>query len=241
LPTDANGNPALSIASVKPEKVNHIEFGLKTEFFDGKAKLNLSAFRTDVKDYQASVVNGQIGVLRGYLANADKVRVQGIEAEFSAKPAEGLSLYANGSLIDAKYRRFTDAPCAIELTGGPQTCDISGQDLPGVSKWTLSYGAEYAIPAGANNEVYAGLDGSYKSAFSSSATPSQYTRVDGYGLLSLRAGWRSNDGWNVFGWVRNVGDTNYFDYLTIQPGNSGLIVGQPGDPRTWGLTLSKRY
>ncbi len=241
LPTDANGNPALSIASVKPEKVNHIEFGLKTEFFDAKAKLNLSAFRTDVKDYQASVVNGQIGVLRGYLANADKVRVQGIEAEFLAKPAEGVSLYANGSLIDAKYRRFTDAPCAIELTGGPQTCDISGQDLPGVSKWTLSYGAEYAIPAGSSNEIYAGLDGSYKSAFSSSATPSQYTRVDGYGLLSLRAGWRNDDGWNVFGWVRNVGDTKYFDYLTIQPGNSGLIVGQPGDPRTWGLTVSKRY
>ncbi len=241
LPTDANGNPALSIASVKPEKVNHIEFGLKTEFLDGKAKLNLSAFRTDIRDYQASVVNGQIGVLRGYLANADKVRVQGVEAEFSARPVAGLSLYANGSFNDAEYRRFTDAPCPIEQTGGPQTCDISGQDLPGVSKWTLSYGAEYAVPAGDAQEVYAGLDGSYKSAFSSSATPSQYTRVDGYGLLSLRAGWRSDDGWNVFGWVRNVGKTQYFDYLTVQPGNSGLIVGQPGDPRTWGLTLSKRY
>jgi iron complex outermembrane recepter protein len=241
LPNDANGTIALSLASVKPEKVNHIEFGLKTELFDRKARLNLSAFRTDVGNYQASVVNGQVGVLRGYLANADKVRVQGIEAEFSAKPVAGLSLYANGALIDAKYRRFVDAPCAIEFTGGPQACDISGQDLPGISKWTISYGAEYAIPAGSSQEVYAGLDGSYKSAFSSSATPSQYTRVAGYGLLSLRAGWRNDDGWNIFGWVRNVGDKGYFDYLTVQPGNSGLIVGQPGDPRTWGVTLSKKY
>jgi len=29
----------------------------------------------------------------------------------------------------------------------------------------------------------------------------------------------------------------YFDLLTAQPGNTGLIVGQPGDPRTFGVTL----
>jgi iron complex outermembrane receptor protein len=29
----------------------------------------------------------------------------------------------------------------------------------------------------------------------------------------------------------------YFELLTAAPGNTGLIVGQPGDPRTAGVTL----
>jgi iron complex outermembrane receptor protein len=38
-------------------------------------------------------------------------------------------------------------------------------------------------------------------------------------------------------WARNLFSTNYFDLLTAAPGNTGLIVGQPGDPRTAGITL----
>ena len=28
---------------------------------------------------------------------------------------------------------------------------------------------------------------------------------------------------------------------TVGPGSTGLIAGQPGDPRTWGVTLRARY
>lgn len=61
--------------------------------------------------------------------------------------------------------------------------------------------------------------------------------VEGYALASFRAGFRADDGWELYGWMRNAFDTEYFDFLSAQPGNSGLIVGQPGDPRTYGLTL----
>jgi iron complex outermembrane receptor protein len=37
--------------------------------------------------------------------------------------------------------------------------------------------------------------------------------------------------------ARNLFDSNYFDLLTAAPGNSGLFVGQVGDPRTFGVTL----
>ena len=49
------------------------------------------------------------------------------------------------------------------------------------------------------------------------------------------------DRWNVFGWVRNAFDTDYFELLATQSGSTGLIVGQPGDPRTYGLTVSRRF
>ena len=45
-----------------------------------------------------------------------------------------------------------------------------------------------------------------------------------------------NEGYEI-GLSRNLLDKNYFEFLTAQPGNSGLYVGLPGDPRTIGLTL----
>ncbi len=64
------------------------------------------------------MTNGQLGVLRGYLANADKVRSQGFEFDFSVRPNERFTAYVNGAYTDATYRKFVDAPCPPELSGG---------------------------------------------------------------------------------------------------------------------------
>ena len=247
VPTDAANNPILGAATVKPESVQHYEAGLKTEFWDRRAILNLSAYRTDIKDYQANVNNGQFGVLRGYLANAGAVRSQGVEADFSVRPSERFNVYVNGAYTDATYRKFVDAPCPPELSGGassPANCDISGQRLPGVSKWSLSFGLEANAPVTfleQEGQVYFGYDGSYRSNFSSNPTPSIYTWVDGYSLSNFRVGFRTDDGFDIYGWVRNAFDQNYIDQLFVGPGNTGLIAGLPGDPRTWGVTLRKSF
>jgi iron complex outermembrane receptor protein len=263
LPTDAAGNPILSAGQIRPEDVNHYEAGLKTQFWARRATLNLSVFRTDIQDYQATVTNGQLGVLRGYLANAGKVRSQGVEADFQVQPNARFKAYASGAYADAKYVRFVDAPCPPELAGGttagagqtpsapgtpgglsPANCDISGQRLPGVSKWSLSFGAEANAPGallGKEGEFYLGYDGSYRSSFSSNASPSAYTWVDGYALSNVRAGFRTPEGLNIYGWVRNAFDEEYFELLAVGPSNTGLIAGQPGDPRTYGVTLRAAF
>ena len=263
VPADAAGNPILAAGTVAPETVDHYEIGLKTQFANRRVTLNLTAFQTDIADYQALVTNGQLGVLRGYLANAEAVRVRGVEVEFSARPSGRLSLYVNGAYTDARYRRFTDAPCPPELSGGttvgpgqtpglpgvpgalsPANCDISGQVLPGVSRWAASWGGEYRLPGslfGATGNWYAAYDGNARTGFSSNPSPSIYTRVAGYSLHNLRAGFDSDAGWGAFAWVRNAFDQDYFEQLAVPSGNTGLIVGQPGDPRTYGLTLLARW
>jgi len=263
LPLDAQNNPILSVATVAPETIDHFELGLKNQFFDRRLTLNLAAFWTEISDYQATVTNGQLGVLRGYLANADKVRVRGFEVEFAARPTRQLSLYASGAFTDGEYVRFVDAPCPPELSGGttaaagqtpsapgtpggisPQFCDVSGQWLPGLSRWSASYGAEYAIPQrvlGLDGEIYVGFDGSYRSKFSSNPSRSAYTDVEGYALSNFRVGFRADNGWEVSAWVRNAFGTDYFELLATQSGSTGLIVGQLGDPRTWGMTLRGRF
>ncbi len=263
LPTDSAGNPIEEAGQILPESVNHFEAGLKTQLWDRRVTFNLSAFRTDIKNYQATVFNGQLGVLRGYLANAGKVRSQGIEADFSIRPSDRLVAYVNGAYTDAKYVRFVDAPCPPELAGGtaaapgqtpspPGTpggisapnCDISGQRLPGVSKWALSFGAEGNVPVtlfGKDGEAYLGYDGSYRSDFSSNPSPSIYSWVDGYSVSNFRVGFRTDHGFNIYGWVRNAFDEAYFDFLTFGPSNTGLVAGQPGDPRTWGGTVRYEF
>lgn len=78
---------------------------------------------------------------------------------------------------------------------------------------------------------------SYRSSFSSSASASRYLVVDGYALLNARVGFRAADGWTLSVWSRNLLNKDYFDLLSAAPGNTGLYVGQPGDPRTVGVTM----
>lgn len=259
VPSDASGNPLLAAGTVKPEVVDHLEAGLKTQFWDRKATLNLSAFRTIIGNYQALVTNGQLGVLRGYLANARKVRSQGLEWDFSVRPSERFNAYFNGAYTDASYRSFADAPCPPELSGGtsgtpvaepgiignsPANCDISGRSVAGVSKWALSYGLEANMPTillGKEGEIYLGIDGSYRTRFSSNPSPSAHTWIKGYALTNLRAGFRTEAGLDIYAWVRNALGVNYLEQLQVPSGNTGLIVGNPGDPRTWGATVKVEF
>ncbi|MBM3928601.1 MAG: TonB-dependent receptor, partial [Sphingomonadales bacterium] len=255
-----NGVVQTQLAQIAPEKVDHFEAGVKSQFWDRRATLNITGFWTTIRDYQAIVNNQSTSTLRGYLANAGRVRVRGIEADFSIRPSDRLTAYVNGAFNDARYRDFRNAPCPPELSGGgtgtpigapgapgtnsPIVCDISGQWLPGVSKWAFSYGGEYNLPArlfGLDGQTYVGVDASTRTKFSSNASRSIYTDIDGYTLANLRAGFRSTNGLNVFGWVRNVFDKQYYEVLATTPGNTGLIAGNVGDPQTYGLTLGKSF
>ena len=160
--------------------------------------------------------------------------MRGIEFDGRARVGRQVSLYGAAAYTDGVYVSFTDAPPPLEETGGPQVKDISGSRLPGISKWAVSLGGEYAHPTslfGQAGDVFAGVDASYRSSFSSSASPSRYLMVDGYRLLNARIGFRASNGWSVFLWSRNLLDRDYFELLTAAPGNTGLYVGQPGDPR----------
>ncbi|MEG3122471.1 TonB-dependent receptor [Sphingomonas sp. GB1N7] len=257
-----NGVAQTQFAQVNPEKVDHFEVGLKSQFWDRKATFNLTGFWTSIKDYQALVNDGANATLRGYLANAGKVRVRGIEADFSVRPSQRFNLYVNGAYTDPKYVDFANAPCPPELSGGtsapagsaggtpgvpgqlsPLVCNISGQLLPGISKFAFSYGGEYNVPAklfGLDGQAYLAADANSRSTFSSNASRSIYTDIKGYTLANFRAGYRT-DTFNIFGWVRNAFDREYFELLATTPGNTGLVSGNVGDPRTYGLTLSASF
>jgi len=240
LPT-ASGEILIDLARIKPEYVTHLELGVKTSPTPNST-LNLVFHNTDIRDYQTQVQTAEVGVNRGYLANAERVRVVGVELDGNVRFNPHFSLYGALAYTDGKYVTFTNAPVPLEETGGTSAFkDISGGALPGISKWAGSFGGELASDQrnlfGSFGKYFLALDLYYRSSFSSSASPSQYLNIEGYALLNGRIGFRASEGVSILLWSRNLLNQNYFEQLLPAAGNAGHYAGVLGDPRTFGITL----
>lgn len=239
LPT-ASGVTLIELARVKPEYVTHYEIGIKTKP-SPQSILNITLYNTDIKDYQTQVQTAEVGVNRGYLANAEKVRVKGVEVEGSLRASSHFAFNGALSYTDGKYVSFKNAPVPLEETGGASAFkDVSGGDLPGISKWSGSLGGEYNTSGNfldLKGNYFIALDSYARSTFSSSASPSQYLNIEGYALLNARVGFRAANGLSVLIWGRNVLNKDYFEQLLPAAGNAGHYSAVLGDPSTYGITL----
>lgn len=242
-----DGEVALDLGVIKPEFVRHVEAGVKTRPTDNFI-FNFTLYNTEVDDYQANVQSGQLGVNRGYIANAEKVNVKGSELDAQWRVGKNLTLNGAIAYTDGEYVTFTNAPLPSEETGlrdsennAVYSKDISGERLPGISKWSGMLGLELASNERTlweqKGQVFVAADGYFRSEFSSSSTPSKYLNIDGYGLFNVRAGFRSTKGLSMTVWSRNLGNQNYFEQLLAAGGNAGQYAAVLGDPRTYGITL----
>jgi iron complex outermembrane recepter protein len=239
LPT-ANGRVLTELATVKPEAVRHLELGVKTKP-SASSVLNVVFHNTNIKDYQTQVQTPEPGVNRGYLANAEEVRVIGFEVDGSIRVNNHFTFNGAFAYTDGKYVKFTNAPVPIEEVGGTTAFkDISGGVLPGISKYAGSLGTEITGKGslfGLKGNYFGGLDVYYRSTFSSSPSPSQFLDIEGYALVNGRVGFRASNGISLFVWGRNLGNKDYYEQLLVAPGSAGQIGGILGDPRTFGVTL----
>ncbi|PSL07227.1 TonB-dependent receptor [Cecembia rubra] len=242
LPRDG-GRTMIELARIEPEYVSHIELGLKTTPISNTT-LNIVAHVTDIKNFQTLVQTPDLSVNRGFLANAERVNVSGVEIDFSIKPRKSFQAFGALAYTDGKYVKFTNAPVPLEEVGGESFKDISGGRLPGVSRWAGSFGGEWTKGAkflGLSGKFFVGSELFFRSEFSSSPSPSQFMNIDGYGLLNARTGFRGDNGFSMFIWSRNLTDTQYFEQLLPGAGNAGHIAAVLGDPRTIGITLKFNF
>ncbi len=244
LPT-ASGEVLIDLARIKPEYVTHVEIGVKTRPTE-RSTLNLVVHNTDIRDFQTLVQTAEVGVNRGYLANAERVRVYGAEIDANARVGKNFSFYSALAYTVGKYVSFPNAPVPLEETGGGSTFkDISGGTLPGISKWAGSVGGELQsnmlTVLAQEGKLFLAFDAYARSSFSSSPSPSQYLNIDGYALTSARFGVRFTTGLSAYFWGRNIFNTNYFEQLLPAAGNAGHYAAVLGDQRTFGITLRYSY
>ncbi|KQT65210.1 MULTISPECIES: TonB-dependent receptor [unclassified Pseudomonas] len=220
------------------ERANNAELGFKSTLWDRRLQLNANVFWTQVNAYQTNAYDAANRVQ--YLTNAGSVRSRGIEFESTLVPLRGLTLNFNGSYNDVSYLSYKDAPCPPEVSqapGAPASCDLSGHQVVGASKWIGNANGEYKWNLDNGFEPY--VTGSY--AFRSKAVgtveDSDYGQIPSYAVVNLSTGLRGdfNQGqWDVSLWLKNAFDKTY--YTTLWTGGNGGYEGLLGTPRTLGVT-----
>lgn len=220
--TDPDG-----LEAIDPETSDAVEWGVKSSFLDQRMTLNLAAFYTEFKDWQAQAfVEDNSGTGSGgfELSNAGKVSTRGVEFDLMAIPLENLTLYAALAWIKAEIDEFNGAPCspAQKLAGNPASClppaqggsntqDLSSGDLPYSPEWRATLSANYLIPLESMpfDLVIRGT-GRWQDDVLYSVTQDQGTVQDAYGILDLSLALQDdNDRYTITVFVKNVGDKFY--------------------------------
>ena len=107
--------------SYAPDTLTNYEIGYKGEWFDKKLSLDLSAYYMQWDNVQLALYNPTQGLNVTAFANGPNYDTKGLEAQFTAKPIEGVTLMGSGSYNQATQ---SNAPCLISNNdtthkGGP--------------------------------------------------------------------------------------------------------------------------
>ena len=236
------GNTSLARRPFDAEEVTSYEIGAKTEL-GKRVRLNAAAFLADYTDFQSASFIG----LQFLVNNAEEVRVQGLEADLTAKVTDDLTLDLSATYAEATYERYTQGSCYTGRTpDDPSTgaCDLSGQGLPFAPKLTATAGVQWQHSFGLTS-LYSRLDGTWTGEHNvTSELNPNYGVQDAYGLMNFRLGLRRG-AWDISAWVRNLTDETFIAqtaqsnlFASLQDGTYQSYLGAP---RAYGLTVRVRY
>jgi iron complex outermembrane receptor protein len=237
-------NPDAGVASaialgakqtVKGEKADNFEIGFKSEFFDHKVMLNVTAFHTKVKDYQANQAVGVGNTALKFLANVGSLTSKGVEVEMQTWLFEGFHTKGFIGYDKATYSSFHNSVCPGQSTA--LTCDLTGRQVAWAPKWTADFTADYTHKLTDSVKAYGLFDVNWRTAQNTTITLDPAANIKGYALASVRVGtlWM-DDKLDLQFWVENLFDKAYYINLLGYTKSTGIIQGYPGNPRTFGGT-----
>jgi iron complex outermembrane receptor protein len=152
------GDPVIAAPlTFDPEDVWSVEIGSKNDFLDGRLRLNLAAFHTELKGQQLSSIITTPGIIPGtntLINNADKTVIRGLEVEATAVLHEHFSLVFAGGLQDAERRTFeidgTRVPIGPDgQVGAPGPFTIPKEQVGRSPDWNWALSGIYSQQVGA--------------------------------------------------------------------------------------------
>jgi iron complex outermembrane recepter protein len=128
----------------QPEVVDSYEVGTKLDLLDRRLQFNVAAFYSKYNDLQqnTTIPGGPTGN-QTITSNAGSATIKGIEADFTARPAEGFRFTGSIGYLDAKFKGFV---VGNTLAGAIRNFDYSANNLIYSPKITASLGADYTVP-----------------------------------------------------------------------------------------------
>lgn len=209
----------------EPETADTYEFGVKSELFDRRLRLNGATFLTDYKNIQVVVQRG----ISPTFENAGTGRIKGFELEAEAAVTSDLTLSGSLGYLDAQYRKL-ESGTTIAL----------GNRFVNTPDWTANIGAAYDVHLGRHGDSTLRVDYSYKSTQAKNAENTPALIQEGYGLLNLSAEYNPSDSnWQILTGVRNATDKRFL-VTGLTNSSIGNTTGTYSRPREWFLTLRVR-
>ena len=215
-----------------------------------------AAFYTDISNLQVTLDAGSCS--SRIVFNVDKAHSQGIEAELSASPAEGLDFSISGSIVEAEFDTTLPGPFAA-ATGIRE-----GNRLPTVPKFQVAASASYSFPVAEDAEAYVGasfqhVGSRYTQPADQENNPRNFVsglpfngatgagvttvnlKLPSYDYVNLSAGVDWDNGLGVMIYVTNLFDENALLSFDRERGGRARLGFNVGQPRTAGVTVRKRF
>jgi iron complex outermembrane receptor protein len=144
----------------EPEEVDSYEIGAKLDSPDGRFRLNVAAFHTEIENMQRELnLPGPLGVAQ-FIRNTADATLEGFEVEGQFRLMDNLLLTAFGGYTDGSYDEVRlDLSCtgltACQPAGGPEDLALM---IPRVAPWSYGFGVLHDLPLGGFGTLTSRLD-----------------------------------------------------------------------------------
>lgn len=225
-----------STFSFNPENLWSYEVGLKSELFDRRLRLNLSAFWYDHKDRQEQVASAFGAVT----ANAASATIKGIEIETVALLAPGFELNASYSYLDGRYDQYlTVDPDRPEL--GTLDLGALGNRVPRAPKHSAVVSATYNHEFASAGKLTLFAEYSWKSRIYHNVYNEEALSQASFGLLNGRVTYQPDGSdWRISAWGKNLTDKVWFQTGIRNTAFFGSFENV-AEPRTYGIEVGYKW
>jgi iron complex outermembrane recepter protein len=234
--TSVGGFSAAADPAVNPEIIDAYEIGTKSEWLEHRLRLNASGFWYQYKNLQQQVYEGAALVT----INAAAARIRGVDLDIESKPLPQLTLAASAEYLNAKFIRYPGAPIysmapngALISTAG----DAAGNRIPYAPEWSYNVRASYdlqSVVGDFNTTAAVAYTGAWF------GDPGNFYQQPSRTLVNASQTWTSTDGKNYLSvWGKNLTNKKY-DVGINMLAPVGAI-GNPGPPRTYGVTVGHHF
>lgn len=186
------------------ETVEAWEVGVKSEFLDRRARVNLALFHNSFDDLQRSVFDPN--TFANAIQNAAEANIKGVELELAWLPTDRLSLAASIGYTDATYDRFDLLD--VDGDGSPDPELAKGLQLVRAPKWTYAASAAYDYPLENGSQLSGRVAYSHTSRAPLNDSNSRF--LSSYQLVDASLAWTSpSERYQVSLWGKNLTNEMY--------------------------------
>ncbi|MCR9103791.1 MAG: TonB-dependent receptor [Gammaproteobacteria bacterium] len=239
--------------SFEEETIETWEIGMKSDWLDGRMRINAALYAYEWDDLQVSQIETVEGTPTTRIVNAGSAERWGGEIEVQVVPVEDMVVGLSYSYLDGDFEEFPDL-CG---DNAPADC-IPGEDFAnrGASPDNqFNLYADYLFARTDFGEITGWVNVNWQDEWFTTAastavidgTPVIYEPqvMDERTVIDARLSLENievGDGNLRFTlWGKNLTDEDYSTYGINFGANLGLLTENYGDPRTWGLEVAYEY